>query len=444
MPSSQSERRFGCNTRNLPPDFALWRGSIMSNGTGTGPSETQVAEQVADFTWDGGKLEPGIALAMSGGGFRAMLFHAGALTRLNELGLLSRIKRISSVSGGSIAAGHLAAVWPKLGSPDAGGAFASFKQAYVAPILAFSRQNLDVKDALVGLLPGFSAADRVAKSYETHLLGTRTLQDLPDNPRFVFCATNLQSGVLFRFTKSYAGDYVIGRLDKPEIRLSRAVAASSAFPPVLSPMELKLPQGSFTDWPTRSGAASLSQEELAGFRKKVVLTDGGVYDNHGLEPVVKRYMTLLVSDGGAPFGRDADIGFDWIRQLRRILDVTDNQVRALRRRNLVDRLTAGKAAFDTGKLTATATHEYQRLGAYWGIDTDAAMVAAPGALHCDGPLSDRLARTSTRLADLGETVSKQLVNWGYAICDCCVRTHFRGSDPLAAVPPTWPYPEASL
>jgi NTE family protein len=364
--------------------------------------------------------------------------------RLNELGLLSKIKRISSASGGSITAGHLAAIWPTLGNPDARGTFANFKAAHVAPILAFSRQNLDVKETVVGLLPGFSAAGEVAKSYEKHLLGTRTLQDIPDSPRFVFCATNLQSGVLFRFSKPYAGDYVIGRIDKPTIRLSQAVAASSAFPPVLSPMELALPEGSFTDWPTRSGTQLLPPKDLAALRKKVILTDGGVYDNHGLEPVVKRYMTVLVSDGGAPFGRSAEIGFDWVRQLKRILDVTDNQVRALRRRNLIDRLTAGKKAFEAGTLTGNETRDYERLGAYWGIDTDADKAAPPDALPCDGPLTDRLARTSTRLADLGDTVSKQLVNWGYLIRDRCVRTHYRGSDALVAARPGWPYAEARL
>jgi NTE family protein len=381
---------------------------------------------------------------MSGGGFRAMLFHAGALIRLNELGLLSKAKRISSVSGGAIAAGHLATVWQNLGRPDASGAFANFKAIYVAPIFAFSRQNLDIKDALMGLLPGLSSAGQVAKSYERYLLGTLTLQDIPDNPRFVFCATNLQSGALFRFSKPYAGDYVIGRLDKPMIRLSQAVAASSAFPPVLSPLKLTLPEGSFTDWSSRSGTQTLPREELAALRRKVVLTDGGVYDNHGLEPLVKRYMTVLVSDGGAPFGRDAEIGFDWVRQLRRILDVTDNQVRALRRRNLIDRLAAGKAAFDAGTLKGNETREYERLGAYWGIDTDPDKAAPLDALSCDRPLAARLARTSTRLADLGETVSKHLVNWGYAICDRCLRTHYRGSDTLATDRPKWPYPEASM
>ena len=51
--------------------------------------------------------EPGIALCLSGGGYRAMLFHVGCLWRLNQLGLLGRLNRISSVSGGSITAGVL-------------------------------------------------------------------------------------------------------------------------------------------------------------------------------------------------------------------------------------------------------------------------------------------------------------------------------------------------
>ncbi len=62
-------------------------------------SPSRVVEQANEFTWDANALEPGIALALSGGGFRAMLFHAGALMRLNELGILSRVARISSVSG---------------------------------------------------------------------------------------------------------------------------------------------------------------------------------------------------------------------------------------------------------------------------------------------------------------------------------------------------------
>ena len=416
----------------------------MSDVNAVGRSETILAAHIADFRWDGGGLEPGIALAMSGGGFRAMVFHAGALTRLNELGLLSKLKRIASVSGGSIAAGHLAAIWSKLGHPDQNGSYKGFKTLYVEPVLRLAQQNLDVRGALWGLLPGVSAASLVARSYEKYLFGKATLQEIPDTPRFVFCATNLQTGVLFRFSKPYAGDYIVGRYARPDIPLSAAVAASSAFPPVLSPMRLKVRAGSFTNWPSGSGTQTQSSTDLAAMRRTVLLTDGGVYDNHGLEPVLKRYMTVLVSDGGAPFGRSLKIGFDWIRQLRRILDVTDNQVRALRRRDLINRLEAGQAAYDAGTLTDDQTREYERLGAYWGIDTDPNRLAVPNALPCRTSSAHQLARKSTRLADLGEGISKQLVNWGYAICDRSVRMHYRGSSALAAAPAAWPYPEAAL
>jgi len=46
--------------------------------------------------------QDGIALCLSGGGYRAMLFHLGALWRLNEAGCLPKLARVSNVSGGSI------------------------------------------------------------------------------------------------------------------------------------------------------------------------------------------------------------------------------------------------------------------------------------------------------------------------------------------------------
>src|SRR5687767_11992601 len=58
----------------------------------------------------------GIALCLSGGGYRAALFHLGALRRLDELAILPRITTISSVSGGSIVNALLATrlrPWPK-------------------------------------------------------------------------------------------------------------------------------------------------------------------------------------------------------------------------------------------------------------------------------------------------------------------------------------------
>jgi predicted acylesterase/phospholipase RssA len=60
-------------------------------------------------------VDPGMALCLSGGGYRAMVFHVGVLWRLNEVGYLSRLQRVSSVSGGSITAGVLGLHWKDLG-----------------------------------------------------------------------------------------------------------------------------------------------------------------------------------------------------------------------------------------------------------------------------------------------------------------------------------------
>ena len=56
----------------------------------------------------------GMALCLSGGGYRAMLYHAGALWRLNDAGLLGDVAFVSSVSGGSITAAYLGLRWSDL------------------------------------------------------------------------------------------------------------------------------------------------------------------------------------------------------------------------------------------------------------------------------------------------------------------------------------------
>src|SRR5919106_1722923 len=46
--------------------------------------------------------EPTIGLALSGGGSRAIAFHLGCLRALHDLGILDRVKVLSTVSGGSV------------------------------------------------------------------------------------------------------------------------------------------------------------------------------------------------------------------------------------------------------------------------------------------------------------------------------------------------------
>src|SRR5690242_13915397 len=174
---------------------------------------------------DESHLEDGIALCLSGGGYRAMVFHCGALWRLNEAGLLPRLERISSVSGGSMAAGALALAWDRLDF-DAHGVANRFQQAFLEPVRKLAGRTVDLWAIGLGvLLPG-SIGNWYARALKRHLVGSATLQDLPDRPRFVINATNLQSAVLWRFSKPYMRDYRVGEVKEPRIELATAVAAS--------------------------------------------------------------------------------------------------------------------------------------------------------------------------------------------------------------------------
>src|ERR1700745_2636951 len=59
-----------------------------------------------------------IGIALSGGGFRATLFHLGVIEYLRHIGRLKDIKTITSVSGGSILAAHLVLNWEKYNGTD--------------------------------------------------------------------------------------------------------------------------------------------------------------------------------------------------------------------------------------------------------------------------------------------------------------------------------------
>ena len=124
---------------------------------------------------------PGIALCLSGGGYRAMLFHVGALTRLNELGYLPKIDRVSSVSGGSITAGVLGKQWRHLRFNGVGSA-ENFNELVTEPLRRIAGKTIDLPSILLGLLPLSSVGDRLAGAYGRHLFGKKTLQDLPDRP----------------------------------------------------------------------------------------------------------------------------------------------------------------------------------------------------------------------------------------------------------------------
>jgi NTE family protein len=366
--------------------------------------------------------EDGIALCLSGGGYRAMLFHVGGLWRLNELGFLPRLTRISSVSGGSITAGVLGLNWSRLSF--AGGIAAGFVDQLVTPIRMLAGRTIDEGAVLGGLLLPGSISDKVQDAYRRFLFDNATLQDLPDAPRFVFNATSVQTGALFRFSKPFAADYRVGLIPNPTIELAVAVAASSAFPPVLSPLRLEIDP---MKWAPPSGNES-EDLHVDPYLSHAVLTDGGVYDNLGLETAWKKYKTILVSDGGGKMQAEGEPHGDWARHAIRVNDIIDNQVRSRRKIQVI------------GSFTAKPTDSIYRQGTYWGIKSHIDDYGVPDALTCPADQSQALAETPTRLKRLDDMTQQRLINWGYAICDAAMRKHVQPS----AAPGVFPYPASGI
>ena len=359
-----------------------------------------------------------IGIALSGGGFRAALFGLGSLWRLNDAGLLGKLDRITSVSGGSIVAGVLAQRWSELDFKD--GKASNFEGEIAAPVRDFCGRGIDVKAFLLGMINPFkSTADMLASAYRNGLFGDTLMRDLPDanagkGPKFIFYSTNLQTGRSFRFRQDFIADYVLGTADITDIPLAFAVAASSGFPPIFSPIVLK------TD-PER-WKVDAKFPEINNYRSRILLTDGGVYDNMGLESLVDNVKIVLVSDAGAPFARQISPRTSKFTQLARVRDIIIDQTRGLRKRWLIEEFEAGR-----------------KRGALWGIDTRIGEFPAIEAMTGDTPGSEALAHVATRLSGQPPERQGQLINWGYALCDAAIRSRANLSVQASSLPlPQWP------
>lgn len=281
-----------------------------------------------------------VGLALSGGGYRATIFHLGALWRLNELGWLPRVDRISTVSGGSLMAGVLATRWSELEWDDQDVA-TNFGAKVVTPILRFTDLPIDAFVIGLGLIPFVNPASVMDRLLHWVLTRRRTLSQVPARPRFVFNAANLATGVSWRFSPQYMGDSRLGVVCAPVLRLSRAIAASAACPPFVAPLVLDL-RG--MNLQKVKGADLFGDPESQALKGHVLLLDGGAYDNLGVESVEGRCRIVLASDAGGnlqPDARTWRYGF-WWPLVRRTLDLAVEVGRRRRRRALIDRADAGR------------------------------------------------------------------------------------------------------
>lgn len=355
----------------------------------------------------------GVGLSLSGGGFRAALFHLGALRRLNELGILRQLDSISSVSGGSIINAFLVCTlqFPLEGPiPD-------WESTVSKPFREFCSRNIRRMPILKGLLPWKQNSQLLAEQYESLLTRGKRIFELPAvKPVFIFCGTDLLYGVNWIFTHSKSGDYQAGYVSPTpaEWKLSTAVAVSSCFPPVFKPMSLSLDADNL-----KGGAAGGSGRGDA--IRKMRFSDGGVYDNLGLEPIWKSHKTILCSDGGALFDNNAGNGLVW--DVQRWLAIPENQALAVRKRWLISSFkNKGDDGLD---------------GTFWGVGSARESYNLKDGSQLTGGYSKKLATevigcVRTDLDAFSAAEAAVLENHGYWLADAGVFAHL--SPPLRPDP----------
>lgn len=250
-----------------------------------------------------------IALALSGGGYRAATYHFGVLSCLHKAGLLSKVTMISSVSGGSITAIKYAASLVEKKS------FSDFEielEDFLKHTNLIDRALKLVSTKTTNRrLPSHTLITAFAELYHQHLLSKKTkyfgslwskafnkshLKELSIN------STEFHSGNSFRFTRSQNGRTVIGnknlRLvqeDVRKMRLGDILAASSCFPGGFEPIDV------LQDFAFDKSFDHQSYEKKWRTRE-APLMDGGIYDNQGMEGIklaVDRnngFDTVIISD----------------------------------------------------------------------------------------------------------------------------------------------------
>jgi NTE family protein len=357
------------------------------------------------------KIPNSIGLALSGGGFRATLFHLGAIRRLHELRILHKLTTISSVSGGSILNGFLAS---RLVNSLSNGIL-DFTSEVAVPVRQFCSLDIRRWPALERLVPGLDNSLQLAHQYEEHLTKGKLLKDIPNTPNHLFCCTDLAYGVNWMFTKKDCGDYQAGYMPSPnDWKVSTAVAASSCFPPVFKPMSLDLDPAKLSGG--KAPAGPVRDQCIKG----ITFTDGGVYDNLGLEPIWKNHEVVLSSDGGALFPIHGDIGFPW--EVGRFISIPENQALAVRKRWLI-------ASFLTNRLEGTC----------WGIGGSANNYGVNQG-YSAGLAKQYIAAIRTDLDSFSDAEASILENHGYWLADAAIKTHVNKLYPSAAPPVKAPNP----
>ena len=292
-----------------------------------------------------------IGLSLSGGGFRATVFHLGVLARLAEEGRLEDVSFLSTVSGGTLCGGLVHARngfrWPT-------------SAEFTDKVIPQARDLLTSQDLQFGLigrvlrLPSRvfgTRADDLSLLLRKRWGVTASLSALPEHPRWLINATCYETGKNWRFERQRMGDYVFGYSYDTDIPLSDALAASAGFPGLIGPVVFDTRSYSWFQYAGRAEQreATMNADShtwdtapIEPAFSRLHLWDGGVYDNLGLE-------SLHNFDDGWREGVDFLIASDgccalrcepyrpWKAAMRMIRGIMMDQIRSLRFRAVLER-----------------------------------------------------------------------------------------------------------
>ena len=280
-----------------------------------------------------------IALALSGGGVRAVVFHCGVLQRLALDGLLERTTFVSTVSGGSLLTGLILCQndhrWPSsaeflekvLPQVTKCVTTATLQWSYVWRVFAVPWRLAQGRARIL------------AKQLEAQWGIAGSLRELPPAPRWIINATCYETGKNWRFSQPRMGDYLTQYVLEPDVPIADAIAASAAVPGLIGPLVICSDRYS---WHRYEDGKLVPTSTPA---KRYELWDGGVYDNLGVEPLFKLnggfrdgFDLLVVSDASAPMELTPRTFSRMLRPSHRVLrlvNIASDQIRGLRSRAVV-------------------------------------------------------------------------------------------------------------
>ncbi len=283
-----------------------------------------------------------IGLALSGGGFRASVFHIGVLTFLAERKQLENITYISTVSGGSLLIGLIYSInnnkWPSN---------EEFLDIVAPKLKKQLTETSLMKDTFFSLIfqPSnwkyiFKRVNILAYTLKHVWKINFKISDIQKYPKLAINATTSETGKSWRFSNEKMGDYLSGYVKTPNIPLSDVMAISAAFPAGFGPYTIATNKFNWFNYKTWSTKEIIAIQPTF---KKLHLYDGGVYDNLGVEPMMSKSNSflrdeinyLIVSDASKPLDIEpiASI-FRIVKRTIRLLDITTDQTRSLRARML--------------------------------------------------------------------------------------------------------------